>query len=285
MVHVSLGLNNEIKLNETLNAWKPSVLKLSMSPSIAITDDVKEEEKKEKLLKKFRGILNKLTPENFDILLEQIKELDINTKDKLDGIILILIEKAIDEPNFSIAYAKLCKNLSTVSNENGKINQTQFRTALITKCQLEFQSHVININLNDSNILKLKTNNTTNCCTDTIDIDTDKNNQHKEHLMQQLKENEQKLRRRSVCTVRFIGELYKIDMLTTNIMISCITVLLDNHSEEKLECLCKLLTTIGEKIETKCDKSNDKNLIEYFEKIQFIVEKKSPKQKISSRVR
>lgn len=68
-----------------------------------------------------------------------------------------------------------------------------------------------------------------------------------------LVEAETKLRRRAVGTVRFIGELYKIDMLTGKIMRSCMNLLLDVDviSEETLECLCKLLTTVGEKMELK----------------------------------
>lgn len=55
---------------------------------------------------------------------------------------------------------------------------------------------------------------------------------------------------RSVGNIRFIGELYKLGMLTDNIMFRCIQSLLnDTSDEERLECLCKLLTTIGKSLE------------------------------------
>jgi len=40
-------------------------------------------------------------------------------------------------------------------------------------------------------------------------------------------------------------------MLTTNIMQRCIKDLLSEEDEESLECLCKLLTTIGKDLENK----------------------------------
>lgn len=75
------------------------------------------------------------------------------------------------------------------------------------------------------------------------------------------------------------GELYKIDMLTSSIMVYCMTYLIEKEEEEKLECLCKLLTTIGQLVESKVKDKLD--LI--FQKMQEIVDRKS--NKISSRVR
>lgn len=40
-------------------------------------------------------------------------------------------------------------------------------------------------------------------------------------------------------------------MLTTKIMNRCITHLLEQNDEDNLECLCKLLTTIGKDLESK----------------------------------
>lgn len=50
---------------------------------------------------------------------------------------------------------------------------------------------------------------------------------------------------------RFIGELYKQGMLTTKIMHRCIKELLIQSDEDSLECLCKLLTTVGKDLESK----------------------------------
>ena len=58
-----------------------------------------------------------------------------------------------------------------------------------------------------------------------------------------------KVKRRMLANINFIGELFKVQMLTSNIMHYCITTLLDEKNEpdeEKIELLCKLLQSIGE---------------------------------------
>ena len=45
--------------------------------------------------------------------------------------------------------------------------------------------------------------------------------------------------------IRFIGELYRIKMLNGKIMHECIRKLLKETDEESMECLCRLVTTIG----------------------------------------
>ena len=52
--------------------------------------------------------------------------------------------------------------------------------------------------------------------------------------------------------IRFIGELYKQKMLTEKIMHECLIKLLgevENPDEDEIECLCKLLHTIGKMID------------------------------------
>lgn len=68
-------------------------------------------------------------------------------------------------------------------------------------------------------------------------------------------------------------------MLTSKIMDYCMKYLIDKLEEEKLECLCKLLTTIGEQVENEVNGQLDN----IFKKMQDIVDRKS--NKISSRVR
>lgn len=61
-------------------------------------------------------------------------------------------------------------------------------------------------------------------------------------------------------------------------MLRCLNKLLDNKDEESLECLCKLLTTIGKELETK---NNDLTLI--FNAMRDIADKRACK--VSSRIR
>lgn len=68
----------------------------------------------QELYKKFRGILNKLTPQKFNTLIDKVKGLKIDTQKRLEGVIDLVFEKAIEEPNFSEAYAVMCSKLSTL---------------------------------------------------------------------------------------------------------------------------------------------------------------------------
>ena len=69
--------------------------------------------------------------------------------------------------------------------------------------------------------------------------------EEKKLLNEELEYAESKERRRIMGNIRFIGELFKLNMLTEQIMHNCIMSLFKARDEESLESLCKLLTTIG----------------------------------------
>lgn len=63
----------------------------------------------------------------------------------------------------------------------------------------------------------------------------------------------QKAKRQGLGLAKFIGELFKLQMLTERIMHECIKKLLsnvDNPEEEEIESLCKLLITVGQSLDT-----------------------------------
>ena len=145
--------NLQVNLNQAENAWKPGVKQ-------AVKEGEKVREKKiltivmiliwlllqaevedevEVLAKRVRSILNKLCPQKFDTLVAQFQELPIDDRPKLMKAMELVFEKALDEPVFSVAYAKMCKALSMkkIADEDGK--EVVFRNLLITRCQMEFQ--------------------------------------------------------------------------------------------------------------------------------------------------
>ncbi len=73
--------------------------------------------------------------------------------------------------------------------------------------------------------------------------------EERERLRVELEESRDKARRRSLGNIKFIGELFKLKMLTEAIMHDCVVKLLKNHDEESLECLCRLLSTIGKDLD------------------------------------
>lgn len=269
MITLRLQSNEDIKLNEAKNAWKPQTL-------IGKETELSEEERKtEELIKQFRSILNKLTPENFSSLIEKLKTLHIDTVDRLDKCISLVFEKAITEPNYASSYALLCREVADVFVVPLDPNNTQqkavFKKRLITQCQHEFEKHRDN-ELIKNNAERLRK------------MEEEEDPIKKEEMKTEIEFDRTKVRKRAVGTVHFIGELYKIEMLTSNIMRSCITHLLDPAmcSEETLECLCKLLDTVGKRLE-KLDK-NKVDLSEYFVTLENLSDKKNPSG-ISSRIR
>lgn len=245
MIHVNLSLNQDVKLNETENAWRPRQQNKLDNDNVPSLDEKSSTHEKDELVRRVRGILNKLTPERFDTLVEEIIKLKIDTPEKMDEVIVLVFEKAIDEPNFSVSYARLCHRLISEVKardermESGtKSNLQHFRNALLDKTEHEFTQNVSQSTAKEKKLQPL---------VDKIKKCADSN--EKAELEAQLEEEERKIRRRSGGTVRFIGELFKISMLTGKIIYSCIDTLLNPHSEDMLECLCKLLTTVGAKFE------------------------------------
>lgn len=258
-IHVSLSSPQEIKLNQVESAWKPKRFR---------KDYLTEEEyKTQEVYNKFRGILNKLTPEKFDTLLDKLKTLEINNQKRLQGVIDLVFEKAIDEPNFSVAYATMCYKLSMLKvpadNATSPDQVVNFRALLINKCQKQFETKIV-----DEKLLQIEKQ--LQECDDAV---------QKKELQLIFEDENRRVRMRSVGNVRFIGELYKLKMLTNKIMNYCMIYLIDKAEEDKLECLCNLLTTIGKQIESESNTQLDT----IFKKMQHIVHRKS--HNVSSRIR
>lgn len=81
-------------------------------------------------------------------------------------------------------------------------------------------------------------------------------------------------------------------MLTEEIMHDCINRLLKEEKdqgmdEENLECLCKLLTTIGQALDKSASQKSVKSMKEHFDRLEKIIGKKkgSSAANISSRIR
>ena len=194
----------------------------------------------------------------------KILQVGITTLELLTGIIALVFDKAISEPSFSTMYAVLCKKLSIQCPEfnDADGNKQSFRRILLNKCQEEFEN---------------KTPPSLDHVTDPLVKD----------------ELETKFRRRVLGNIKFIGELFKEGMLPEKIMHECINSLIKDSlnfdtssteavipagAEEDVECLCKLITTVGKELDNPKSKSK---VDDYFAKLQEI----SDNKKFPSRVR
>uniref|UniRef100_T1J0U7 W2 domain-containing protein n=1 Tax=Strigamia maritima TaxID=126957 RepID=T1J0U7_STRMM len=260
---VLLSFNPDVRLNKSENAWRPTH-KFGKDTD---TETLKTED----LYKRVRGILNKLTPQKFNTLVNQVNDLSIDTEERLKGVIDLVFEKALDEPNFSVAYANLCKCLAMkkVPIGNKDNDFVNFRKLLLNKCQKEFERDTAD------DVARIKR------AKEMFPDDEAK----KRELDEELEDLERKAKRRSLGNIRFIGELFKLHMLTASIMHDCLKKLLNQEDEDSLECLCRLLTTIGKDIDPEKSKSNNKEPVDdkmnsYFRMMKEIINKRQASPRV-----
>ncbi|XP_051934758.1 eukaryotic translation initiation factor 4 gamma 1-like isoform X2 [Hippocampus zosterae] len=262
----SMSLNEDVKLNKAEKAWKPSLKKAMRGCAGEQTvENDPDQLKTQELFKKVRSILNKLTPQKFQQLMKQVSELTIDTEEKLKGVIDLTFEKAISEPDFSVAYANMCRCVMglKVQATDKPGDTVNFRKLLLNRCQNEFEKDKY-----DNEIFERKQR----------ELEAAEGDEEKQRLIEELEESKNKARRRSLGNIKFIGELFKLKMLTEVIMHECIVKLLKNHDEESLECLCRLLSTIGKDL----DFEKAKPLMDqYFKQMEKVIKEK----KTSARIR
>ena len=202
-------------------------------------------------LKKAKSVLNKLSIEKFDKLSVQFVDVAVHSTAVLKECIRLIVEKARMECHFSTMYAELCQKISTTempSLKKGEDTSKVFRQILLRHCQTIFEAEAT------------------------------------KEAVSEIEKASVENKRGILGHIRFIGELYKQNMLSSRIMHSCIIRLFgdtDHVDEENLECLCKLLTTIGSKLE----KNNTKELVENLKEYYNFIEILSTTSTLSTRLR
>ncbi|KAF9344589.1 hypothetical protein BGX26_004147, partial [Mortierella sp. AD094] len=232
---LTIPLADIVPLEKTENAWTPNV-NASATPVVVTADELVDQDV---VARKVKGLLNKLTLEMFDRISDKVVDIANLSSKEPDGTTLkhciqIIFEKATDEPNFGSVYAMLCQKLmDKISPEvkdvtvDGSTGGKLFRKYLLHRCQEEFtrgwkdKATAGGVSLNDK---------------DGPDLMSDEY-----YIMMKAK-------RQGLGLIHFIGELFKLNMLTEKIMHECVKKLLANvkdPEEEETEGLCKLMTTVG----------------------------------------
>ncbi|KAH9906169.1 hypothetical protein F4778DRAFT_635080 [Xylariomycetidae sp. FL2044] len=254
-------------LTVSTTGWKPTSL-ANKSSSLATQSGLMDPAM---VQRKVKAALNKMTPEKFDKISDQILEIAAQSKDESDGrtlrqVIQLTFEKATDEAHWASMYAKFCKRmLETMSPEirdegitdkNGQVvsGGALFRKYLLNRCQEEFERGWQTL------LPQAPTE--------------EKDNKTEGAAM--LSEEyyiAAAAKRRGLGLVQFIGELYKLGMLTERIMHECVKKLVDysgTPDEAEIESLCKLLRTIGGNLDATEKSKAYMNV--YFGRIQSMIE-------------
>ena len=183
--------------------------------------------------RKVKTLLNELTMDEFDSISDQIIEWANKSEGERDARTLIhvsrlVFEKAINDAVRSEVYARLCKKMiETISpgvqddgirSSDGKlvVGGQIFQKYLLSRCQEDFERDWTAKGAGTFGEV--------------------------EHYAAQ------RVKQRGLGLIQFIGELYRLQVLTERTMHECIKKLLsniDDPEEEEIESLCLLLTTVG----------------------------------------
>eukprot|EP01105_Mastigella_eilhardi_P024038 TRINITY_DN617_c0_g2_i5.p1 TRINITY_DN617_c0_g2~~TRINITY_DN617_c0_g2_i5.p1 ORF type:complete len:1311 (-),score=324.30 TRINITY_DN617_c0_g2_i5:3768-7202(-) len=166
-------------------------------------------------LNKITGILNKLTLENFDVLLPELLDVDVCNYEILQAAVKLVFNKAINEVKYTAMYAILARELAVVYPHftiNGE--RQSFARLLLNRSHAEFS------------------------------LRPDFGGSDEEYA--------DRLKRRILGTAGFVGELFKAGLIPRSLIVECCTSLLRPSAEEfDLELLFKLVKTSGKLLECK----------------------------------
>jgi len=209
--------------------WKAKV----MDGKRATTDESAED-----VIKKAMLILNKLSLTKFDKLSDEFINCGIGRDlECLTEAVNLIVKYAHEQQHFSSMYARLCLKLANTSMEGiderpkkGK----KFKKILLERCQTEFETDTAT---------KIKE------ATEGI---TDK---------EVIEYHAGLIKKHYLGHMRFIGELYKGDLISIKIMLVCLPALLKGENEElvneideeKVECFSKLMTVIGSSLKQQSE--------------------------------
>lgn len=215
-----------LEINEETR-WKARVFDSSSADQSA--------DREEEVVRRALLILNKLSLTKFDKLSDEFIDCIGQDVDVLSSAVGLIVQKAQEEQHFSAMYAGLCLKLANTEfafdppQKKGKV----FKKKLLERCQHEFE-----------------TDTTAKIADATRDCE---NEEEKEYIANLIKKH-------YLGHMRFIGELYKGDLISIKIMLACLPQLLarddenaSSFDEEKVECFAKLMTVIGSSLEMQSE--------------------------------
>lgn len=217
--------------------------------------------------RKVKSALNKMTPEKFDKIADQILEIAAQSKHESDGrtlrqVIQLTFEKATDEAHWAPMYAAFCRRMlesmsadirdEGIKDKNGAVvtGGNLFRKYLLNRCQEEFERGW-KMNLPEQGEGGTK---------EAVILSD-------EYYVAAA------AKRRGLGLVKFIGELFKLSMLTERIMHECVKKLVDYEGipeEAEVESLTSLLRTIGKQLDNPESKAQGRMDL-YFDRIHSMI--------------
>ncbi|KAI3867277.1 hypothetical protein MKW98_001711 [Papaver atlanticum] len=203
----------------------------------------------ERVLRKVRSILNKLTVEKYYILRTQLIDSGITTPSILQGVASLIFSKAVMEPTFCPLYAFLCSELSvylpSFSSNEPQGKQITFMRILLDNCQATYESANMKAGDNRQQIL------------------TGASNEDLEYGYRE--------KRRNLGNIRFICELSKQRRAVLTIVCFILEHLVEQVDVEvNVEAVCLLLNTVGKQLDESSSESHVMNDV-YFDRLKYLL--------------
>ncbi|EDQ98129.1 uncharacterized protein LACBIDRAFT_242355 [Laccaria bicolor S238N-H82] len=244
--------------------------------------------------RKVKALLNKLTMQKFDSISDQVIAWANKSEKEKDGrtliqVIRLVFEKAIDEAIWSEMYARLCRKMMEqisfkvqddgIKATDGKpITGGQlFRKYMLNRCQENFERGWV---AKEATAAAAAVKASRDEAAKAVSRQSKEGGTEKVAPYSDEYYAAQKAKRQGLGLIKFIGELFKLQMLTERIMHECIKKLLgnvENPEEEEIESLRTLLTTVGASLDTPRARAY---MDVYFSRMKEL----SKSQNVSSRV-
>ncbi|KAJ7072794.1 hypothetical protein C8F01DRAFT_1012705 [Mycena amicta] len=279
------GMENAAPLQMTANRWDRRTLNQIDPDSPEVVD------------RKVKSLLNKLTMEKFDSISDQIIEWANKSEKEKDGrtliqVIRLVFEKATDEATWSEMYARLCRKMMEqispkvqddgIKTAEGKpiAGGQLFRKYLLNRCQEDFERGWVAKEATAAAAAIKATEDKAKAAAQEKDKEDGVDSAEDPVLYSDEYYAAQKAKRQGLGLIKFIGELFKLQMLTERIMHECVKKLLgnvENPEEEEIESLCKLISTVGLLLDTQKARAH---MDVYFSRMKELAKSKS----VSSRM-
>ncbi|XP_067108379.1 uncharacterized protein [Osmerus mordax] len=202
-------------------------------------------------------ILNRLTPERFPQLMRVVATFPITTEERLRGIVDLIYEEAISDPDNSEAYAQMCKclQLRKVPSSDKPGETLNFRKLMLNRCLVDFErKHTEGFKE----------------FFDKMNTATEKEQRslHGEKLEEVFSE----LQYKAVGNIKFICEFFKLNMMTEAQMHEFLTKLVRRRDAISIACFSTMLSTIGKDLDHgKAEPRMD----QYYKHVEVIVKEKN----------